>query len=272
MPPVSIVSVCAAARMASGMANLMVLLDPALVDDARLEQLEDDDEPEQQDDERDERLVAQQRRDAHRGEQAGAASAGSRLDAAHARRLRSATAAPHEHDGDHDEPFDDLGDVGVDRQEREVLTREAQDEDRPRSARPGRPGRRPGSRRRARRPPRWPAGRAPGRGCRLPVIMVRMSPPMAANRPATAHRRRPCVRSTGTPLRKAASRSEPTAYIQSPRRERLERDPDDPEATTRSRKALGSPLADSLGMTTRPPAGPMMSSRSQRAADPRAHP
>ena len=79
MPPVSMVSVWAAARMASGMANLTVLLIQRSLTMPGLQDLEDDDERDEQDDERDDGPVAQQLAQADRGQPAGRRGRG-RLD------------------------------------------------------------------------------------------------------------------------------------------------------------------------------------------------
>ncbi len=60
MPPVSMVMVWQPASSASGMANLHGVGDPALVDDAGAQDLQDDHQDDQQEDQRDQRLVAHQ--------------------------------------------------------------------------------------------------------------------------------------------------------------------------------------------------------------------
>ena len=68
MPPVSMVSVWAAARMASGMANLMVLLIQRSLTMPGWRSSMMMTSPHEQDDERDDGPVAQQPADAHRAE------------------------------------------------------------------------------------------------------------------------------------------------------------------------------------------------------------
>ena len=127
MPPVSMVSVWAAARMASGMANLDDVADPALVDDARLEELQEQHEPEQEEDERDHRAVAEH--PAHVDHLSPGALARGLREPGHDRRLRRATRAPTRTTATMMRPsmtWATLGSIDIKRQ---VLARQSQDED-----------------------------------------------------------------------------------------------------------------------------------------------
>ena len=94
MPPVSIVRVCHAARIASGMADRTVTR-PSSLDDARPDDLERDDEQDEQPDQRDERPVAQERAATPPSGQPGRSPAGRRrLAPVIAGVLRRASEAP----------------------------------------------------------------------------------------------------------------------------------------------------------------------------------
>ena len=123
MPPVSMTSVWQAARIASGVANLMVFAIQVPDDDARLDQLEQQDQRCEQDQQRDRRLLAQAPPPVP-----GRSSGGSprrRVTLCCRRRMSqpptmtTMTMIP---------PLDDGAEVGVDAEEDQVLADEREDE------------------------------------------------------------------------------------------------------------------------------------------------
>ncbi len=129
MPPVSIVSVWHAARIASGMAARTVTPTQLGVDGARLDELEGDDEQDEQHAQRQQRPVTEEPPPGAEG-QPGRSPAGRRGLRGHRRVLRRASRLPSMTTPIRIEALDDGRQVRVDVEEREVRPDQGQDRDR----------------------------------------------------------------------------------------------------------------------------------------------
>ncbi len=219
--------------------------DPTVIDseepigiehDARLQDLQGGHQQEQQEEQRDDRVVAHQ---AAGPEQAPMAHP-SRSSAAQSSSCPSSPQGHHrtdEHDRDHDEALDDLGHVGVDREQRQVLAREAQDED-------GDDGpHQAASAAGQADAPEDDGGDAgqrygPWMGVPMPVPIVSTNPPIAAKRPASAYEpdlgpvHRHAAAEGRQPVGADGVEGEPEARS-------TQRDPDDAEGADEQEQRLG---------------------------------